>query len=86
MMNSSRIFIFLRRPSLTIGLNKLADLMRQQGEHAEVKDLLRRARTIHEAKRGTLHPHTATVKATIRRIGRVKACIVFGIRDVKLQL
>ena len=60
--------------------------MRQQGEHAEVKDLLRRARTIHEATGGTLHPHTTTVKATIRRIGRVKACIVFGIRDVKLQL
>ena len=60
--------------------------MRQQGEHAEVKDLLRRARTIHDATRGTLHPHTAAVKATIHRIGRVNACIVFGILDVKLQL
>ena len=76
MMDSPRILIFSPRPSLTIGLNKLADLMRQQGEHAEVKDLLRLARTIHEATRGTLHPHTATVKATIRRISRVKACIV----------
>jgi hypothetical protein len=47
--------------------------MRHKGEHAE-------------ATRGKAHPHTATVKANIRRIDRVKACNVCGIRDVKLQL
>jgi hypothetical protein len=73
-------------PTVALGLNNLADLMRQKGEHAEAKALLRRARTIHEATRGKAYPHTATVKANIRRIDRVKACNVCGIRDVKLQL
>ncbi len=73
-------------PSVAIGLNNLADLMRQKGEHAEAKALLRQAHTIHEATRGKAHPHTATVQVNIRRIDRVKACNVCGIRDVKLQL
>jgi tetratricopeptide (TPR) repeat protein len=73
-------------PSVAIGLNNLADLMCQIGEHAKAKALLRRAHTIHEATRGKALPHTATVKANIRHIDRVKACNVCGIRDVKLQL
>jgi hypothetical protein len=73
-------------PNVAAALNNLADLLRQQGEHAEAKALMRRARAIHEATRGKAHPHTAATKAGVRRIDNEKACSVCGVRDVKLQL
>ncbi len=73
-------------PSVAATLTNLADLLRQQGEHAEAKALMKRARAISEATRGKAHPDTANTKAGVRQIDREKACSVCGLCDVKLQL
>ena len=73
-------------PSVAPTLRNLADLLRQQGEHAEAKALMKRARGIDEATRGKAHPRSAATKAGVRQIDREKACSVCGVRDVKLQL
>ena len=73
-------------PDVAMTLNHIAHVLHRQGEHAEAKALLRRARVIHEATRGKAHPNVVATKADVRRIDREKTCGVCQVHHVKLQL